>query len=224
MKKKILFAWSGGKDSSLALYRLVRSDRYEIVSLLTTVTDEYDRISMHGVRSELLAMQAASIGLPLREARIPAVCSNLTYAETMRDILLDYKASGVDTVAFGDIFLEDVREYREKQLAEIDMRPLFPLWGEKSTSLAEEFIDLGFSSVISCVDSHALGKKFCGREYDRDFIRELPKSVDVCGEKGEFHSFVYSGPLFSKPVDFLKGGIVLRDGRFFYCDLIAARS
>jgi len=220
MVEKVLFTWSGGKDSALALYELQRNGRYEVTALLTTVTEDYDRISMHGVRRVLLEQQAQSLGLPLEIVYIPRNSSNEDYEARLREKLLQYKSRSVTSVVFGDIFLEDVRNYRENNLAQVGMKGVFPIWKRDTGELALTFIDLGFKAIITCVDSNALDGKFAGRPFDERFLSELPSNVDPCGENGEFHSFVYDGPIFRKKIKYKKGRIVLRDNRFYFCDLI----
>lgn len=220
MKEKIVFAWSSGKDSARALHEIIQDDHYDLISLLTTVTEGYERISMHGVRVALVVQQAASIGLLLEKVFIPKEASNENYEAAMRDALLRYKAKGVTSVAFGDLFLEDLKEYREKKLAEVGMKAVFPLWKRNTTELALSFIRQGFRAIITCVDSQVLGGEFSGRLYDEQFLADLPPHIDPCGENGEFHSFVYDGPLFSNPVRFEKGEIVVRDNRFYFCELL----
>jgi uncharacterized protein (TIGR00290 family) len=221
MAEKVLFTWSGGKDSILALYELqIRSD-YEIVALLTVLTEDYDRISMHGVRSILLERQADSLRLPIEKVYISKNSSNEEYEAKMREVLQRYLTADVSSVVFGDIFLEDLRKHREDNLSKIGMKAVFPIWKRDTTDLSHEFIDLGFKAIITCVDSNVLDKAFVGRLYDQQFLSELPSTVDPCGENGEFHSFVYDGPIFQKRVPYTKGEIVFRDGRFWYCDLIS---
>lgn len=220
MNEKVIFTWSGGKDSAIALYELNRTHSYKISALLTTVTEDFDRISMHGVRRILLEQQAESLGLPLERVYITKNASNDEYVAKMRDKLMDYQSRGVLSVCFGDIFLEDLRKYREKNLSKIGMKGIFPIWKRDTTELAHTLIDLGFKAVITCVDSNVLDKKFVGRIYDKQFLHELPYSVDPCGENGEFHSFVYDGPIFRERIRFATGDIVLRDNRFYFCDLI----
>ncbi len=220
MNEKVLFSWSGGKDSAMALYELQRARSYEISALLTVITEDYDRISMHGVRRVLLERQADSLGYPLEEIFISKNASNEEYESKMRDVLVKYRETGVSSVVFGDVLLEDVRRYREDNLAKVGMRGIFPLWKRDTTELANTFINLGFKAIITCVDSKVLGKRFVGRVYDKQFLRELPPHVDPCGENGEFHSFVYDGPIFRRKISFAIGDIVLRDNRFYFCDLI----
>ena len=210
--------WSGGKDSSMALRRALNDPSLKVEALLTTVTDGYDRISMHGVRRTLLEEQARRIGLPLEQVRILQHASNEHYEASMRELLLKYKARGVSRVIFGDLFLEDIRAYREKQLAQIGMRGVYPLWQLDTRKLAHQFIDDGFRAVLVCVDSNQLDPLFCGRDFDWPLLADLPADVDPCGERGEFHTFVYDGPLFSQPMQIVKGEVVERDG-FWFCDL-----
>jgi uncharacterized protein (TIGR00290 family) len=218
--EKVLLSWSGGKDSALSLYELLRSGTYNVCALLTTITEDYDRISMHGVRRVLLEVQADSLGIPLEKVFISKDISNEEYELKMQKICEKYVGKGVSTVGFGDVFLEDVRKYRELNLSKIGMKALFPLWGIDTTFLAHTFIDSGFKAVITCVDSQALGRDFVGREFDEQFLSELPPSVDPCGENGEFHSFVYDGPVFKTKIWCTTGEVVFRENRFYFCDLI----
>jgi len=220
MTEKVLFTWSGGKDSVLALYEIQKREDQEVVALLTTLTEGYDRISMHGVRSILLQHQANSLGLPIEKVYISKNSSNEEYEAKMREVLQKYLRGGVSSVVFGDIFLEDLRKYREDNLSKIGMKAIFPIWKRNTVGLAHGFIDLGFKAVITCVDSNVLNKAFVGRLYDQQFLSELPSTVDPCGENGEFHSFVYDGPIFEKRVSYTKGEIVFRDNRYWYCDLM----
>ncbi|PIP18914.1 MAG: ATP-binding protein, partial [Candidatus Omnitrophica bacterium CG23_combo_of_CG06-09_8_20_14_all_41_10] len=190
MVEKVLFTWSGGKDSAMALYELQKVYNYKILALLTTITDGYDRISMHGVRNSLLEQQIESLGFPLEKVHISKDSSNEEYEAKMKNALLRYQAQGVSSVAFGDIFLEDLRRYREKNLSKIGLKGIFPLWMRNTAELARTFIDLGFKAIITCIDSKFLDKSFAGRVFDKQFLSELPSSVDPCGENGEFHSFV----------------------------------
>lgn len=218
--ERVLFAWSGGKDSAIALYEIQKTRDYEISALLTTVTSEYDRISMHGVRRSLLEQQVACLGYPVKQVLIPTNASNEEYETKMQEVLEKYLKSGVSAVVFGDIFLEEVRKYREVNLSKVGMRAVFPLWKRNTTELAHAFIDLGFKAVITCIDSRVLDKGFAGRLFDQQFLSELPSNVDPCGENGEFHSFVYDGPVFRQKLSYKLGDIVLRDNRFYFCDLI----
>jgi uncharacterized protein (TIGR00290 family) len=220
MPEKVLFAWSGGKDSALALYELRKTQRYDISALLTTVTKDYGRISMHGVSQILLEQQADSLGFPLEKIFISRNSSHEEYEASMREVLTKYEEIGVSSVVFGDIFLENVKEYREDNLKKVGMKGIFPLWGKDTAKLARTFIDVGFKAIVTCVDSHMLDKKFAGRAYDKRFLRELHPDTDPCGENGEFHSFVYDGPLFRERISCARGDIVLRDDRFYYCDLV----
>jgi len=220
MKEKVVFAWSGGKDSALALHALLESDRYDVVSLLTTVSEQYDRVSHHGVRVELLRQQADAIGLCLHEIYLHQDhCSLEDYEAVMEKAMLEYKAKDVLTVAFGDIFLQDLREYRERNLAKVGMNAIFPIWKRDTAEIVRTFIDLGFKAYLTCVDGEKLGEAFAGRSIDADLVRDLPDGVDPCGENGEFHSYVYDGPIFQRPVEFRVGEVVLRDVRYF-ADLV----
>ena len=220
MAEKVLFSWSGGKDSAIALYEIQKSKSYEILALLTTITEDYDRVSMHGLRRILLEQQAKSLGISLEKVFITKDASNEEYESKMKEALLRYKNAGVHSVVFGDIFLQDVRKYREENLSKIGMNGVFPIWRRNTTALAHTFIDLGFKAVTICIDSNVLDKRFAARDFDKQFLSELPPTVDPCGENGEFHSFVYDGPIFKENILFKKGEIVLRDNRFYYCDLI----
>ncbi|MGZ3524947.1 MAG: Dph6-related ATP pyrophosphatase [Thermodesulfobacteriota bacterium] len=220
MTERALFTWSGGKDSALALYELQKGNGYKVVALLTTLTEDYDRISMHGVRSILLEHQANSLGLPIEKVYISKNSPNEEYEAKMREILQKYLTAGVSSVVFGDIFLEDLRKHREDSLAKIGMKAIFPIWKRDTVELAHEFIDLGFKAIITCIDSNVLDKAFVGRLYNQQFLSDLPSTVDPCGENGEFHSFVYDGPMFQKEVPYTKGEIVFRDNRYWYCDLM----
>ena len=219
MPEPIIMCWSGGKDSALALAELAADPRYEVVSLLTTVTSEYERISMHGVRRSLLRDQAEAIGLPLVEVEIPPRASNADYESAMKETLLTFQQDGVRRAAFGDLFLADIREYRERQMALIDMECLFPVWGRDTRQLARDFVADGFRAILCCVDPNQLDPAFCGRGIDDTFLDELPDGCDHCGENGEFHTYVSDGPVFRRPVPFERGEIVCRDG-FWYCDLL----
>ncbi len=222
MKEQVILCWSGGKDSCRALHELRRDSRYEVAALLSTVTDTYDRVSMHGVRRTLLERQAESLGLPLEIVLIPPTCINPIYEARMEAALLRWKTQGVRRVAFGDIFLEDLRAYRERNLARVSMEAIFPIWRRPTRELAREFLTLGFRGVTVCVDPRILDASFVGCEITEDFLLRLPAAADPCGENGEFHSFVYDGPGFTTPVAFTRGEIVLREG-FYFCDLLPAR-
>ncbi|WP_339877859.1 diphthine--ammonia ligase [uncultured Algoriphagus sp.] len=210
IKEKALLNWSGGKDSALTLYKLQQSQDFEIACLLTSISEKYQRVSMHGVRSELLEMQAKNVGIPLVRMEIPDMPSMEVYEQTMRETLSELKREGITASIFGDIFLEDLRTYRENKLAELDLMGIFPLWKQPTHRLIREFLDLGFKTITTCVNEKFLDKSFVGRVIDEDFLKDLPENVDPCGENGEFHTFVYDGPIFSKPVEFEIGGKVLR--------------
>ncbi|OXB09312.1 ATP-binding protein [Flavobacterium reichenbachii] len=240
---KALFNWSSGKDSALALYKILQNPDYKIECLVTSVNQQYQRISMHGVRVELLEAQAKSIGLPLKIIQIPEMPTMEVYDNIMLETLTEMKNQGFTHSVFGDIFLEDLRKYREDQLAKAGFKGVFPLWKIETKDLIQEFITLGFKTIVVCVNERYLDKSFVGRIIDQDFINDLPENVDVCGEKGEFHTFTFDGPIFSEPIDFEKGEIVYRkyerpksedlsntacdtntsdafDFGFWYCDLI----
>jgi uncharacterized protein (TIGR00290 family) len=226
MPEKVVLSWSGGKDSAMALEALLGDGRYEVVGLLTSVAEEYKRISHHGVREELLDAQAESIGLPLDKLYLPSdggvPCTNEHYEKLMREALQPYCDAGVMQVAHGDLFLEDLRAYRERNLAKLGMRGVFPLWKSDTTQLIQTFIRSGYKAYLSCVEGK-LGESFAGRAIDADLIADLPDGIDPCGEYGEFHSFVFDGPIFSKPIDVVVGEVVCRDTRF-YAELLPANS
>lgn len=219
MKPKVLLSWSGGKDSALALYMLQKRDDFQVVGLLTTITEEYHRVSMHGVRQILVEKQADELGLPLMKVLIPRNGGEDEYRSRMRQAMLQAKGDGIEGVAFGDISLEDVRKYREERLAEVKMKALFPLWGSKTAEMAAYFIQEGFQAIVSCVDSRRLAKESAGRLIDQRFLEELPADVDPSGENGEFHTFVFWGPLYRRAVPFRRGRLVLRDS-FYFRDLL----
>jgi uncharacterized protein (TIGR00290 family) len=217
--EKVLFCWSGGKDSAMALYELQKSQQYEVISLLTTITEGYDRVSLHGVRRALVRKQAQSLSLPLEEVFIPQDCPNQEYESKMRATLARFREAAVSRVAFGDIFLEEVRRYREDNLSRLDMKGLFPLWGRDTTKLIPYFIASGFQAVTICVDAKILDDSSVGRILDREFLASLPASVDPAGENGEFHSFVFDGPIFQERITYDLGDKVCRDSLHF-CDLL----
>ena len=219
MREKILLSWSGGKDSSLACYYIQEAGAYEIAALFTTITEGYNRVSMHGVRRALVKQQAESLGLPLQEVYIPKDSTDEEYQSRMRDALLGCQRDDISSAGFGDIFLEDVRKYREDRLARIGMKAVFPLWRRDTTKLVRDFIDLGFEAIVTCVDSRVLDSSFAGEPINDDFISRLPSHVDPNGENGEFHSFVLDGPIFKRRVELSIGEIVLRDS-FYFCDLL----
>ena len=216
MAEKVLFSWSGGKDSALAFYEISQNQGYEIASLLTTVTEGYHRISMHGVPEVLLEQQASSIGLPLSKVFISKNSSNEEYDSKMKEVVQKFQESGVSAVVFGDIFLEDVRKYREENLAKVGMKGVFPNW--KKDNPSQIFVDLGFKAIVTCINAKVLDKKFVGRVYDKKFLAELPPNVDPNGENGEFHSFVFEGPIFREKIPYRIGEVVERDS-FYFCDL-----
>ena len=222
IKPKVLFSWSGGKDSSLALHEIQQTGEYEIEALITTVTADYERVSMHGLRNTLLEDQVVALNIPLKKVEISKNASNEEYQSRMEKTLIDYKNQGINTVVFGDLFLEDIKKYREEFLGNIDMECMFPIWGRDTVKLAHDFIDMGFRAITVCVDSNVLDKEFAGREFDLQFLDDLPAAIDPCGENGEFHTFVYDGPIFDKPITHEIGEIVLRDERFYYCDILPA--
>jgi len=210
LKEKVIFCWSGGKDSALALNRVLRDGRYEVVGLLTTCNDHFQRVSMHGVRLELLEAQARAIGLPLEKVFVSQRSSNEEYQQKMAACLAAYQARGVTACVFGDIFLEDLRQWRDGNLAKIGLRGIYPLWKIDSRELIREFFELGFGTVICCTNDAYLGEDAVGRNIDEEFIRTLPAGVDPCGENGEFHSFAFAGPIFREPVRFKTGEKVYR--------------
>ncbi|MBX9851505.1 MAG: diphthine--ammonia ligase [Cytophagaceae bacterium] len=209
-KEKAIFCWSGGKDSALALYKILNETQYDVIALLTTVNKEFQRVSMHGVREILLEEQARQINIPLEKIYVDTNCSNNTYEMKMEEVLLRYKASGVAKVIFGDIFLEDLRQYRENNLKKVNMEAVFPLWKRNTRELIFEFIDLGFKTVICCTNNTYLPDHFAGRVIDKALINSLPSEVDPCGENGEFHTFTFGGPIFKKPVAIQMGEKVLK--------------
>ena len=219
MKQPVAFCWSGGKDSALALFELRQSAEYEVVALLTTLTRDFDRISMHGVRRELLLQQAQAIELPLDEVWISQGASNAEYEAQMADQLANYRSAGINHVAFGDIFLEDLRLYREQNLARLGLRALFPIWKRDTGELIDSFLTQGFRSITCCIDTRKLDDSFVGREIDRRFLSELPAGVDPCGENGEFHSYTCAGPLFDREISVRIGERLRRDS-FLFCDLL----
>lgn len=214
---RFALSWSGGKDSALALWTLRRDGR-EPEALLTTVTETYDRVSMHGVRRVLLARQAEALRIPLVEVPIPPRAGNDLYEQRVEQAFASEPLAGVDTIAYGDLFLEEVRAYREQRLAAADRRGLFPLWGLDTAELAEQFIDAGFEATLVCVDPRRLDPSFAGRAFDRQLLADLPASADPCGENGEFHTFVHAGPLLRTPIACTRGQVLDRDG-FVFCDL-----
>lgn len=236
MVKKGVFNWSGGKDSSLALYYILKEKNINVSSLLTTVSSQFERISMHGVRRELLYAQAQSIGIPIKEILLPETPSMSKYDEIMNEAMIELKKQEVTHSIFGDIFLEDLKKYREERLNSVGLKGVFPLWKRNTTELIHEFIDLGFKTVVACANAE-LGDDFTGRVIDKDFLKDLPPSVDPCGENGEFHTFVFDGPIFKQPIDYVLGEKICkkfpapknaddscttdnRESSFYYCDLL----
>lgn len=220
MPEPVVVSWSGGKDSMLALHHLLQHGEHEVVALLTTVTGDYDRISMHGVRRTLLEAQARALGFPLVIVELAPRSSNDEYERRTGQALDRFHKRGIRTVVYGDLFLQDIRRYREKRIGRIGMSAAFPLWGADTSGLARRFLELGYRAVLTCVDSHAIDEEFAGRHFDHQLLSDLPPAVDPCGENGEFHTFVYDGPLFREPVAFQPGEVVLREDRFYYHDLL----
>jgi uncharacterized protein (TIGR00290 family) len=240
---KAIFNWSSGKDSALSLYKILQNPDYKIEYLLTSVNEQFQRISMHGVRVKLLEAQAKSLGLPLKIMQIPEMPTMEVYETVMMQTLNELQKNGITHSVFGDIFLEDLRKYREDQLAKIGFEGVFPIWKIPSKELIDEFLQLGFKTIVVCVNERYLDKSFVGRIIDQNFINDLPENVDLCGENGEFHTFTFDGPIFSEPINFEIGEIVYRkyekpktedlsetacdtsssdafDYGFWYCDLI----
>ena len=220
MTRRVLLAWSSGKDSAFSLH-VLRSQGVAVVGLLTTINEAFDRVAMHAVRLELLRAQADAVGLPLLEVRIPWPCPNEAYEAAMAAALETARERGVTAVAFGDLFLEDVRRYREEKLAPTGLEPIFPLWGRPTRALAEEMVALGQKAVLTCVDPRVVPRELAGRAFDASLLAELPAAVDPCGERGEFHSFAWDGPAFRRPVPVDVGEVVARDG-FVFADLVPA--
>ncbi len=222
----VVMSWSGGKDSALALHELRSDPRFEIVALMTSVSEEFRRVSHHGVREELLEAQADALGLPLTKIYLPSgqitPCTNEVYEEIMSRVLEGFRRQGVYTVGFGDLFLEDLRAWRETNLAKAGMSGVFPIWKRETRELSRQMIAMGFKAILSCVEGK-VGPGFVGRAYDDRLLADLPDGIDPCGEYGEFHSFVYDGPGFEKPVPVEVGETVIRDGRY-YADLVLAES
>ena len=218
-----ILSWSGGKDSALALRALRAGNEFDVVALVTSVTQPYDRISIHGVRRSLLERQAERLGLPLYVIDLPAAATNAVYEAAFHAALARVRSDRADVrhIAFGDLFLEDVRAYRERLLARTAFQPVFPIWSEDTSDLARRFIAEGFEARLVCVDTTQLDGAFAGRAFDTSLLDELPASTDPCGERGEFHTFVGASPDFDRPIPYTLGETVLRDGRFMYCDLLA---
>jgi uncharacterized protein (TIGR00290 family) len=221
MKKKILLSWSSGKDSAWALHVLRQQNQYEVAGLLTTMNSAFDRVAMHSTRRALVEMQAQAAGLPLITAQLPWPCTNADYELAMKQVCDQAVAQGISAVAFGDLFLADVRAYRERQLSGTGLEPLFPVWQCPTRELAREMVRTGLRAKLVCVDPKQLSPGFVGRDFDQSFLDELSAGVDPCGEKGEFHSFVYAGPMFSAELAITMGEKVERDG-FWFCDVLPA--
>jgi len=219
--RKTIICWSSGKDSAWTLHTLRQNPDFEVVGLLTTITRDFDRVSMHGVRRELVERQAAAAGLPLWTVEIPAACINSVYEEAMGRAVKRAVDDGVECIAFGDLFLQDIRSYRESRLAGTGIEPIFPLWNRNTRELAEEMIEGGLRARLTCVDSRILSSDFAGREFDQTLLRDLPAGVDPCGERGEFHTFAYDGPMFRSAVPVSLGETVNREG-FVFSDLFFA--
>ena len=232
MSHKTYFNWSTGKDSALALFHLLRDSKYDVQQLLTSVNSEYDRISMHGLRRSLLEIQAKSIGIPLSTIELPKEPTMEKYNSILSIKMTELKPDGFTHTAFGDIFLEDLRNFREDKLKAVGIESVFPLWKRNTTDLMTEFIELGFKTIVVCINEDVLDKSFVGRIIDQSFLDDLPANVDPCGENGEFHTFCFDGPIFSKPIDFEIGEIVYKTYPspkedspkdkygFWFCDLI----
>ena len=218
-RRKLWLYWSSGKDSAWSLHTLRQNETFEVVALLTTVNDGAKRVAMHAVREALLEAQAESLGLPLVKVPIPPQCPNSLYEEAMARAMARARAEGVYDVAFGDLFLEDIRRYREEKLRAVAMQPVFPIWGMDTRKLAQEMVASGLRAVLTCVDPKQLDARFSGRIFDDRLLQELPPGVDPCGERGEFHTFAYAGPMFAKPLAVHTGEIVTRDG-FVFADVL----
>jgi uncharacterized protein (TIGR00290 family) len=216
--KRVALSWSSGKDSAWSLHLLRQDPAVEVVALITTINQEFDRVAMHAVRRELLERQADSAGLPLWKVPLPWPCTNEQYEARMRDLCARARQQEIEAIAFGDLFLADIRAYREKQLENTGLQPIFPVWRLPTRELAGTMIRAGLRARITCVDPKVLSREFAGREFDASFLSDLPDGVDPCGENGEFHSFVYDGPMFRKPVPVKVGETVERDG-FVFADL-----
>lgn len=243
--KKAYFNWSSGKDSALALYKVLQQKKYQVEKLITNVNRDFGRVSMHGLREELVDAQAKSIGIPLEKIQFPANVTMRSYNKKMLAVTTKLKKDGFQNAIFGDIFLEDLRKYRDTKLAEVGITGVYPLWKQNTKDTLLEFLDAGFKTITVCINAKLLGKEFVGRVIDKDFIKDLPKNIDVCGENGEFHTFCFDGPIFKNPIDFEVGEKVLKsytlhkndkdncysakekekeiksyDTSFWYCDLL----
>jgi uncharacterized protein (TIGR00290 family) len=218
---KVLVAWSSGKDSAWALHQVQQAGEVDVVGLLTTVTSEFERVSMHAVRETLLDRQAEALGLPCHKVRIPWPCANETYEREMERALAQARAAGVSGMVFGDLFLADVRAYREAKMAGTGIEPLFPLWGCDTTRLARDMLAGGLRATLTCVDPRRLDRGFAGRAFDEALLAALPAGIDPCGENGEFHTFVSEGPMFRAPLEVVVGEVVEREG-FVFADVLLA--
>jgi len=218
---RVLLSWSSGKDSAWTLHVLRRTPGIEVAGLLTTINEAFDRVAMHAVRVELLEAQAAAAGAPLWKVPIPNACSNTQYETAMAAVLKRALGEGIQAVAFGDLFLEDIRAYRVERMRGTGIEPLFPIWGMPTPALAREMVAAGLQARLTCVDPRALDRTFAGRAFDGRLLDELPPSVDPCGERGEFHTFAWAGPMFTSPVPIRTGEVVDRDG-FVFADLLPA--
>jgi uncharacterized protein (TIGR00290 family) len=223
MPTPVVFSWSAGKDSAFGLWTLLQDPGFEVRGLLTTLTEGYERVSMSGVREELLDRQVQMLGLPLLKVWIPPACPNSVYEERMSEAMAAEPLRSVRHVAFADLYLADVRNYREERLARAGMTGVFPLWNRDTATLGQEMISAGFRATVVCVDRRALPDSFAGREYDERFLTDLPQGVDPCGERGEFHTYTWAAPMYSAPVPCQRGEVVTRDG-FVFCDLMLDRS
>jgi uncharacterized protein (TIGR00290 family) len=221
MSKKLWLSWSSGKDSAWTLHVLRQQGEYEITGLLTTINSAFDRVAMHSTRRALVEMQAAATGLPLVAVPLPWPCSNADYERIMQEVCDQAVAQGVTAIAFGDLFLADIRAYRERQLKDAGLEPLFPLWKMPTDRLAREMMDAGLRAKLVCVDPNKLDPEFVGRDFDRQLLADLPPGADPCGENGEFHTFVSAGPMFSHEIAVVAGERVERDG-FWFCDVLPA--
>jgi uncharacterized protein (TIGR00290 family) len=213
--KRTLLSWSSGKDSAWSLHVMRQSGRYDVTGLLTTITRDYDRVAMHGVRRELVEEQARAAGVALWPVEIPAACTNAEYEDAMREAMQRACAEGIECIAFGDLFLRDIREYREQKLAGSGVAPIFPLWEIPTDALAREMIAAGLRARLTCIDPRVMPRAFAGADFDTEFLDALPKNVDPCGERGEFHTFAYAGPMFGRSIEIVVGDTVDRDGFVF---------
>jgi uncharacterized protein (TIGR00290 family) len=222
-RENIWLSWSSGKDSAWSLHTLRQGNEYEVVALLTTINQAVGRVAMHAVREELLEAQAAALGLPLVKVFIPSPCPNEAYELAMAQAMVRARAEGISRIAFGDLFLEDIRKYREEKLASVGMEPVFPIWGIETRALAREMVHSGLRALVTCVNPKLLDPRFAGRIFDEQLLAELPESVDPCAERGEFHTCVYAGPMFKKPLPVRAGEIVTRDG-FVFADALLSEA